>query len=83
VNTQIAILNNLSTAFELKQKEVNKLSDAIVTVSELYQRGRATYLEILYTRKSAFLANIELIQIKKKQYEASVLLYKALGGGWK
>jgi outer membrane protein, multidrug efflux system len=83
VNNQVSNIKNLESQYELKNKEVALLNKAIETVSELYLRGRASYLEILYTRKTALQSSLELIEIKKRQFDASIAIYKALGGGWK
>jgi outer membrane protein TolC len=35
------------------------------------------------TQRTALQSRIELIITKKRQYNATVNIYKALGGGWK
>lgn len=83
VNNQLSALQNLKIEYDFKLKEVELLTKSIETVSELYLRGRASYLEILFTRKTALQSNLELIEIKKRQYEATVAIYRAIGGGWR
>jgi outer membrane protein TolC len=40
-------------------------------------------MEVLLTQREALESKIELIEIKVKQMNAKVQIYRALGGGWK
>jgi outer membrane protein TolC len=40
-------------------------------------------MEVLLTRRDALEAQMELIENKKRQMNAAVALYQALGGGWR
>jgi multidrug efflux system outer membrane protein len=40
-------------------------------------------LEVLLTQRDALESKLELIDTKKDQLNATVNIYKALGGGWK
>ncbi len=82
VYNQMTNINNLQKIYTLKNNEVIVLSNAIETASELYLTGRATYLEIVITRKNALQSRLELIEIKKRQYNSVINVYRALGGGW-
>jgi outer membrane protein, multidrug efflux system len=83
VYNQLNYTKNLNLMFTYKGDEVERLNSAINTASELYRTGRATYLEIIITRQNALQSRLQLVQIKKRQYDAQVNLYKALGGGWR
>jgi multidrug efflux system outer membrane protein len=83
VYNQLVAINNLEKIYSLKNDEVNYLTEAINTSSELYLTGRATYLEIIITRKNALQSRLELIEIKKRQFYSNINIYKALGGGWR
>jgi len=76
-------LKILNLIQELKSQEVSILTESIVTSTDLFKTGRATYLEVLITQTNALQARIELINVKKQQYDAVVNIYKALGGGWR
>jgi outer membrane protein TolC len=39
-------------------------------------------LEILLTQREALESKMELVEIKQKQLNAKVNIYRALGGGW-
>ncbi|MEA5256473.1 TolC family protein [Arcicella aquatica] len=83
VYNEMSNIKNLSLIQDLKSKEVNVLTESIVTSTDLFKTGRATYLEVLLTQANALQARIELINVKKRQYDAVVNIYKALGGGWR
>ena len=83
VSNQWVAIGNLAEMYALKTEEVQKLVNAVETASQLYLTGRATYLEILLNRQNAIRANLELIEIKQRQFDATVTLYRALGGGWR
>lgn len=83
VYNQMANINNLKQNYTLKNEEAQTLTLAITTATELYAMGRATYLEIIITRQNALQSNLELIEIKKHQFDAMINIYKALGGGWR
>jgi outer membrane protein TolC len=83
VNNQLSNIKNLQKIYELKTQEVAVLDESIGTSSQLFTTGRANYLEILMTQKNALQSKIELVNTKKRQYNAYINIYRALGGGWK
>ncbi len=48
-----------------------------------YKNGVASYLDLLDAQRSLFAAQQALVQTRLAQLQNQVLLYKALGGGWK
>jgi multidrug efflux system outer membrane protein len=70
---------------EFRQQQellVNALSDASEVAKQRYEGGVSSYLEVLDTERQYFEAEIQLVQSKRDESVAVVLLYKALGGGW-
>lgn len=57
-------------------REALRLSDA------RYLGGVADYLEVLDTQRVLFLAETDLARSRFDEFQASVQLYRALGGGW-
>jgi outer membrane protein, multidrug efflux system len=77
------MLENTNQMFDLKTQEVAVLRNSILTSIELFRYGRATYLEVITAQRNALQSQIELINLKKKQFVATIGLYRSLGGGWK
>ena len=67
-----------------RQEQTVKDLQASVDVSLMrYKGGTANYLEVLYSQRSLFNAELSLAQARNNEYQGLVQLYKALGGGWK
>jgi outer membrane protein TolC len=43
---------------------------------------RAEYTEVLFTQRDALESKFDLTETKMQQLNASVNVYRALGGGW-
>lgn len=83
VYNQLSKIDNLKQSFELKQKQVEVLTQSTSIAANLFKSARADYMEVLMTQRDALEAKIELIETKKDQMNAMVNVYRALGGGWK
>jgi NodT family efflux transporter outer membrane factor (OMF) lipoprotein len=83
VYTAVKNFNNLVKIAEHKSNEVSVLAEAMEVSAELYRTGRANYLEVLFTQQNALSAKFELVNVRKRQLDATVTLYRSLGGGWK
>ncbi|TAH20770.1 MAG: efflux transporter outer membrane subunit [Cytophagales bacterium] len=83
VYNQLITINNLNQIYTLKSKEVEVFTNAIETSATLFNTGRATYLEVIITQANALHAKIGLAEVKKRQFNAFIDIYRALGGGWK
>ena len=82
VANQVAKMDNLQKSYELKSKQVQALSQSINISNDLFKSARADYMEVLMTQRDALESKFELIETKKKQLNAIVNMYKALGGGY-
>lgn len=80
---QISNIQNLQSAYELKKQQVDALTECVDISVNLFKNARADYMEVLLTQRDALEAKYELIETKKQQLQASINLYRALGGGWK
>ncbi len=76
-------IKNLERAHNLTTKKVAALTRSIEVSLELFKTGRANYLEVLITQQNALQSKLELTDIKQQQFNASINIYKALGGGWR
>lgn len=62
--------------------QVSALRDAYRLAQRRYEGGIASYLEVLVAQRSLFTAELALTQSRRFYLEATVQLYKALGGRW-
>ena len=82
VANQLAKINNLEKSYDLKAKQVEALTQSIDISNDLFRSARADYMEVLLTQRDALESKFELVETKKKQMNAIVNIYQALGGGW-
>ena len=83
VINQLSNINNLKNSYDLKNKQVEALTQSIEISTTLFKSARADYMEVLLTQRDALDSKFELIETKKQQMNALVNIYKSLGGGWK
>lgn len=89
LNAYLEVINQLSgrqnytRSFEVKANQVDILNRSVDISESLFKSARADYTEVLLTQREALEAKMELAEIRKKQLNATINLYKALGGGWK
>ncbi len=82
VLNQLSKLKNFTASFQTKVQEVEVLSKSVNIANSLFRSARAEYVEVLLTQEEALDAKMELVEIKQKQLNAKVNIYRALGGGW-
>ncbi|WP_235817893.1 TolC family protein [Formosa haliotis] len=82
VANELSNIDNLKSSYNLKQDQVNKLTESIDISMRLFQSARAEYIEVLLTQREALDSRIELVETKKEQMLARINMYQALGGGW-
>jgi NodT family efflux transporter outer membrane factor (OMF) lipoprotein len=82
VLNQLSGIENYSNSFKTKSNEVDILNQSVSISGSLFNSARADYIEVLLTQREALESKMELIEIKKKQLNAEINIYKALGGGW-
>jgi len=83
VSNELSNINNLGNIYSFKLKEVETLTKSVDISNDLFKSARANYLEVLTAQRDALASKLELIDIKKQQFNAVTGIYKALGGGWK
>jgi len=62
---------------------VSTLQQSIANAQLLFSNGMATYLEVITAQSNVLQGELELAALKKEHLNATVELYRALGGGWK
>ncbi|RYF11923.1 MAG: TolC family protein, partial [Deltaproteobacteria bacterium] len=83
VANQLAKFENLQKSYELQAQQVDTLARSVDISKLLFQSARADYMEVLLTRRDSLEAQMELVETKRRQFEATVSIYQALGGGWR
>lgn len=83
VANQLSNIHNLKQSYDLKEKQVQALTQSIDISIILFKSARADYMEVLLTQRDALESKFELIETKRQQMTAMVDIYKALGGGWR
>jgi outer membrane protein, multidrug efflux system len=83
VVNQLARIENLRKAYELQTEQVQALTRSSEVSSILFQSARADYMEVLLTKRDSLEGEMTLIETKRRQLEATVDVYQALGGGWR
>jgi outer membrane protein, multidrug efflux system len=78
----LAMIENLKKSYDLESQQVKLLTDSIEVSNVLFQSARADYMEVLLTRRDSLDAEMDLIETKLKQMQATVGIYQSLGGGW-
>lgn len=82
VANQLSKIDNFAKSYDTKKQEVEILNQSITISNNLFKSARADYMEVLLTQREALESKLELIEIKTKQMNAKIGVYKALGGGW-
>lgn len=83
VANQVSKIDNLQKSYDLKSKQVLALTQSVNISNDLFKSARADYMEVLMTQRDALESKFELIETKKQQLNATVNIYRALGGGWR
>jgi NodT family efflux transporter outer membrane factor (OMF) lipoprotein len=80
--------DNLAALRQLERERLSQAAAVAATQGALeqanlrYRSGLVTYLEVVSTENAALAAHILAVDIDARRLTASVLLIKALGGGW-
>jgi outer membrane protein TolC len=82
VANQLSNIDNLKKSYELKDGQVQALTESIELSTRLFQSARVEYIEVLLAQREALESKMELVETKKDQMLAQVHMYRALGGGW-
>jgi outer membrane protein, multidrug efflux system len=83
VSNELSNIKNLEQIYDRKTKQVEVLTQSIDISNDLFKSGRATYFEVLMIQSRSLQSKLELVNTKKRQLNATVNIYKALGGGWR
>jgi multidrug efflux system outer membrane protein len=82
VVNQLSNISNLEQSYATKSREVQALNESTAISNRLFASARADYMEVLLTQRDALESKFDLIETKMQQMNATVNIYRALGGGW-
>jgi len=82
VEDSLSALNDLDLASVSEAAAVQSAESALQQTRYQYEMGLVTYLQIVATENAALAARLVAADIQIRRMSASVLLVKALGGGW-
>jgi NodT family efflux transporter outer membrane factor (OMF) lipoprotein len=83
VASSLATVEQVNEIVEHRTTQLDALGETIATADLLFEAGQASYLEVLTAQQNALAAELELIEALKVQRISRLLLYKAVGGGWR
>ncbi|MVM30497.1 efflux transporter outer membrane subunit [Spirosoma sp. HMF4905] len=83
VANQLSNIDNLEKKYNMKNNQVEALTQSTGISIKLFTSARADYMEVLLTQRDVLEARMELIETRMMQMNAVVNTYRALGGGWK
>ncbi|NMG45540.1 efflux transporter outer membrane subunit [Aromatoleum toluvorans] len=82
VEDQLSALRLLADQSEAQSRAVASASRATVLSDVRYRSGLVSQLDLLDARRSELRNRREALQVRAAQYQATVALVRALGGGW-
>lgn len=82
VEDNLVALDRLDKELQYQQDAARAANEALQLVNNQYQAGTVSYLNVITAQTTAFNNERSLLQVRGRQFSASVLLIKALGGGW-
>jgi NodT family efflux transporter outer membrane factor (OMF) lipoprotein len=80
--------DNLAALRQLQEESISEAAAVTATAKALqqaqyrYKAGLVTYLEVATSENTSLQAQLSNVTIQQRRLNASVLLVKALGGGW-
>lgn len=82
VANEQAKIENLKNEYAIAQNRVETLQLAVKNSDLLFKSGMANYLEVITAQGNLLQGELDLTSLKTAQLNASLGLYRALGGGW-
>jgi len=82
VEDNLAVLRILEEEAQQQAKALQSAEAALLLALNRYKEGVTTYLEVITAQNAALAAARTAVDLSTRRMTASVLLIKALGGGW-
>lgn len=82
VEDQLSGLSLLAAQSRVQAQAVSSAQRALALSDSRYRNGLVSQLELLDARRSELANRRQALQVRAAQYQSTVALIKALGGGW-
>jgi len=83
VSDALVSKEKLAAQYQLVRGQADTLNHAVNNAQLLFKSGMANYLEVISVQQNLLQTELAMVQVKRRQLNASVELYRSLGGGWK
>jgi len=82
VEDSLSDLSTLASQGEAVARALQSARDTAALANERYQKGLSSYLEVVDAQRAALQAERQDTQLRGQRSVSTILLAKALGGGW-
>jgi outer membrane protein TolC len=82
VEDSLAVLRILDEEARVQQEAVQSSRESVTLTTNQYKAGTVNYLNVVTVQTTALTNERAAVDILNRRLAASVLLIKALGGGW-
>ncbi|PRA33894.1 efflux transporter outer membrane subunit [Pseudomonas poae] len=83
VEKSLSRITRLDQQRQWQTEELQQARTAFQIAESRYQAGAEDLLTVLETQRTLYAAQDQNVQLRLSRIQASIALYKALGGGWK
>lgn len=83
VSNALVSVEKLKTQYEVSENRRLVVEKAVNNADMLFKSGMANYLEVITAQDNLLQSELQVLVQKKARLDASVDLYRSLGGGWK
>jgi NodT family efflux transporter outer membrane factor (OMF) lipoprotein len=83
VEKALSGITRLDQQRQWQDEELQQAQTAFQIAQQRYQAGAADWLTVLETQRTLYATQDLNVQLRLSRLQASIALYKALGGGWK
>lgn len=78
----LSSITRLDQQRQWQSEELQQAQSAFQIAESRYQAGAEDLLTVLETQRTLYAAQDQNVQLRLARLQASIALYKALGGGW-
>jgi multidrug efflux system outer membrane protein len=83
VSDALVRIDKLAQQRSVADQRTETLKQATTNAGLLFRNGMANYLEVITAQSNVLQSQLQSAELKRAQLDASVELYRSVGGGWK